>query len=48
VIQNFKLELADKKPVDMVLRLIAVPSHPVRLRLKRRWLHSNNYIITSV
>jgi hypothetical protein len=36
VIQKFKLELIEKKQVDMVLRLVAVPSHPVRLWLTER------------
>ncbi|KAJ9590666.1 hypothetical protein L9F63_016294, partial [Diploptera punctata] len=36
VIKHFKLELVDKEPVDMVLRLVAVPSRPIRIWLTVR------------
>ncbi|XP_069672926.1 cytochrome P450 315a1, mitochondrial [Periplaneta americana] len=36
VVKQFKLELVDKKAIDMVLRLVAVPSRPIRLWLTER------------
>ncbi|KDR16797.1 cytochrome P450 315a1, mitochondrial [Zootermopsis nevadensis] len=36
VIQRFKMELIEKKSIDMTLRLVPVPSRPVRLRLTER------------
>ncbi|PSN51657.1 hypothetical protein C0J52_09617 [Blattella germanica] len=36
VVQQLKLELIEKEPIDMLLRLVAVPSRPVRLWLTER------------